>query len=455
MSGFYFGIGRKCLNPEIPITLAGYFSVRMWEKVLDDIEVRALALKSEGKFAFIIQFDLITVSTELYEATIKAFANAGINEVTSSNLIMTATHSHTAPEVRNPKTGSNPNYVNFAAAKAADALRDALSDMQSGGSLEYGITAEHRFMFNRRYWMKSGQVVTNPGKMNPDILTSEGDIDPEIPIIAIRQNGKIKVLLANIVNHTDTIGGNDVSGDWAGFTIRTMQKELGAGSMVLPLIGCAGNINHFDVKSNCDQTCYAEAERIGVGYAAAISKALNALKPMSSNTFKTVHQTLNIAPRVLEASEIAEAQAVIEQYPDVVIDGVSGADLTSEDLAKRTPFALKFFAAKLLEMKDEKEIRNFLLTGIKFGDDAVIASLPCEPFVEIGMTIRKAIFGDYLTMAVSHSNGTGSLKFGGGYIPNAWNYGRGGYETTPRSSFTDKKTSEMLINKWREIADEF
>lgn len=454
MSGFSFGVSRRCINPEIPITLAGYFNTRMWENVLDDIEVRTLALCDGGQYAFIIQFDLVTVSTELYEPTLKAFIDAGISEVNSSNLIMTATHSHTAPEVRNPKVGSDPEYIKFAAMKAAEALKDALANMQEG-SLESGMTAEHRFMFNRRYWMNDGQVVTNPGKLNPNILTTEGDIDPEIPLIAIRQNGKLKVLLANIINHTDTIGGNDISGDWAGFTIRTLQQELGAGSMVMPLIGCAGNINHFDVKNNNDQTCYAEAERIGTGYARTILKALPSLKPLNSNNFKTVHRTVAVVPRQLEADEIAAAQAIIDQYPDIQVDGVSGQDLTSEDLAKKTPFALRFFAVKLLEMRDAKEMRNFLLTGIKFSDEVVIASLPSEPFVEIGLTVRKAIFGDYLAMAVSHSNGTGNPKVGGGYIPNAWNYGRGGYETTPRSSGSDKKTSEMLIKAWRELANEF
>ena len=40
-----FGMARKCINPEVPISLAGYFNRRMWDHVLDDIEVRALVLK--------------------------------------------------------------------------------------------------------------------------------------------------------------------------------------------------------------------------------------------------------------------------------------------------------------------------------------------------------------------------------------------------------------------------
>ena len=45
-----FGVGRRCTNPEVPISLAGYFNKRMWDHILDDIEVRAVAFKEGGEF---------------------------------------------------------------------------------------------------------------------------------------------------------------------------------------------------------------------------------------------------------------------------------------------------------------------------------------------------------------------------------------------------------------------
>ena len=47
----YYGIGRRCINPKVPVSLAGYFNVRMWESVADDIEVRALVLRQGGKYS--------------------------------------------------------------------------------------------------------------------------------------------------------------------------------------------------------------------------------------------------------------------------------------------------------------------------------------------------------------------------------------------------------------------
>ena len=86
-------------------------------------------------------------------------------------------------------------------------------------------------------------------------------------------------------------------------------------------------------------------------------------------------------------------------------------------------------------------------------NSAVIASLPSEPFVEIGLILRRSIFNDRLCLVSSHGNYNGGKTFSGGYIPNSWNYGRGGYETTPRSSGYSIHTADTLLANWRKLAE--
>ncbi len=445
-----FGLGRRCINPGMPISLAGYFNARMWDKILDDIEVRVLALRSGRAWATLVQFDLVNVSQELADAVYAAVASAGIKELSPANIIITATHSHTAPEIRSGKPGANPQYLPFAAAQALAAIQEALAGMQTG-ALAGGMTSDHRFIFNRRYWMKTGEVVTNPGKLNPEIDRPEGEIDPEIPLLAITQNGKIRILIANIVNHSDTIGGNGVSADWPGFLRRRLENQLGAGSMVLPLIGAAGNINHFDVRTATNQTCYAEAERIGEGYAATIAPALSRLQPLPDCRLRTCGATVTAAPRAIPPAELAEARALLERLKDIP-DATRGGTLTSEDLAKKSPVALKHFALRTAAMAEFNEPVIFKLVGIFLGATAALISLPGEPFVEIGLDLRKRIFAGRLTMVLEQCNGTGNVNIAGGYIPNEWNYGRGGYETTPRSNPYAVDTAGKLLAAWRALA---
>lgn len=438
-----FGIGRKCINPEFPISLAGYFNTRIWDRILDDIEVRAIVFKGEkGNFA-ILHFDLLSISYPFYIDVIEAVHNAGFTEFEEENILISAIHTHTAPDINN--CANSGEYRKFAAARAAEALKDAMANFEEGEVFS-AMANDTRFQFNRRYWMKDGTVLTNPGKLNPDIDRPEGTIDPEIPMLVIKNNEGIKLLLASIVNHTDTIGGCGVSADWSGFMRRTLEPEMADGAMVVSLIGCAGNINHFDVSTDMDQTCYAEAERIGRGYAESIRKVWNDLKEVEGDSFEFSSFKVESAPREISAEEIAEAEAVMAKYPDVDIN--AGGDMTSEDLAKKTPVVLKFFAEKLLKQAECKFNPVFRMSVLKFGKSAVIATLPSEPFVEIGLIVRKSVFSGKHCLISSHGNYNGGGHFIGGYIPNSWNYGRGGYESTPRSSGYSVHTADRLLKAY-------
>ncbi|NMA19929.1 MAG: hypothetical protein GX927_05060 [Lentisphaerae bacterium] len=445
-----FGIGRACTNPDMPVSLAGYFNVRMWDRILDDLEVRVLVMEKGGQRVALIQYDLITIPTTMYDFILEAIQQEFGQIFTPDNMIICATHSHTAPEVRLSNPGSSKEYYPLAAKQTLEALKQALANMQEG-TLWGTLTRDSRFIFNRRYWMKDGTVVTNPGKGNPDIVRPEGEIDPEIPMLVIQKDGCPFVVVPSIVNHTDTVGGCGVSSDWPGFLRRNIEAKLAPGAMLLPLIGCQGNINHFDVNSKANQTCYAEAERIGNGYAETIAKALKDLEPVSFERIRTCHDTVTAGVRQLSEAEIAEARAVMDRYPDISISRDSAQDLTSEDLARKTPFALKYFAARLLEMLDAKEPRQFLLTGFELGN-LFIASMPSEPFIEHGLRIRKTCFPKHLCLITALANGTGGTTVNGGYIPNTWNYGRGGYETTPRSNPFAANTGELLVAAWQKMA---
>ena len=445
-----FGMARRCINPQVPVSLAGYFNIRMWDKVLDDIEVRAVVFRQGPEIAAILNFDLVTIPLYMCDLIFEKLRKKGIRDLNRNNLTLCAIHTHTGPEIRKGRAGESPECAAFIVDMAVQALEEALQDHQEG-ELYCGQTADARFLFNRRYWMKNGKVMTNPGKFNAEILRPEGDIDPEIPLLAIRQNDRFKVLFCNIVNHTDTIGGTGVSSDWPGFLRRTVEKTLGKDSMVCTLIGASGNINHFDVTSSRNQTCYEEAERIGLGYAQTVTEALPSLEKVDGSTMKVLGTEVCVMPREISEEEVEKAKAVVEKYKDY--DMNSGKEMTSEDLAKGAPAVLKYFAETLLKQASIREKHTLYLTGIVFGSSFIMASLPSEPFTEIGLILRKEIFPDRICMVPTLANDTGTHRCGGGYIPNAWNYGRGGYEDTPRSNPFSMKTAETVLNAWRVLSD--
>ncbi len=434
-----YGTGRCCINPKVPVSLAGYFNARMWDRILDDIFVSTIIISQGDVSGAIISCDLVTITHVLAENIYQKLSE--FSKFDRHNTIITATHSHTAPEIRNNKPGFNAEYLSFLEDQIVASVKKALENL-TDGELVSVKTEDSRFAFNRRYWMKDGTVMTNPGKLNPEIDRPEGQVDPEIPLLGIKHKGRLQVLLANISNHSDTIEGNGVSSDWNCFLRRRLENKMGTDSMFVPLISPSGNINHFDVYSDSNQSCYAEAERIGNGYADTIECAVEKLKPLSRVKLTTANETVIAGPCNISEKELKEARETIEKYKDFDISKSERA-LTSEDLAKKSPLALKYFAEKVIEQTLDKANRHFNLVGISFGKLCVV-SLPVEPFVETGLTIRNEVIMDKTVIIATHS-GTGADHISGGYIPNTFNYDRGGYEVTPRSSPFAKDTADKLI----------
>jgi hypothetical protein len=296
--------------------------------------------------------------------------------------------------------------------------------------------------------MKNGKILTNPGKLNKDIVKPEGTTDPEIPLLAIRQHGKLQLLIANISNHTDTIGGDMVSADWPGRMEAKIQQELGCDIPVMTLIGPQGNINHFNVKTAADQTSYAEAIRIGNAYASVIVSSLYQLQEINFDQMKVNSRELEAPYITVSDAEYENAKEIAEKYKDAQME--DGRDFTSEDIAKGHPFVKKFFAERLIGCRDNKiqEKRMEKMLAMKFGDQIGIVSLPCEAFVEIGLAIKeKSSFP--LTLVVA-------LGMGGiGYVGLPDNYGNGGYETSPSATLASRDLGTELIRLGTELLNHY
>lgn len=78
---------------------------------------------------------------------LKAFYREASNlkALSRKNMIVAAAHSHTAPSVAN-RPGSHPEYVLFAAKKAAESLRETLENMKPG-EIFSGITLYSDFFW--------------------------------------------------------------------------------------------------------------------------------------------------------------------------------------------------------------------------------------------------------------------------------------------------------------------
>ncbi|MFA7173157.1 MAG: hypothetical protein WC340_07040 [Kiritimatiellia bacterium] len=430
------GFSKVLINPRRGLPLAGYFNPRPNIGVRDDLLVRCVLFRKGRSVCGFITFDLCMIGAEFVDAVLAQLKKAGFRH--GNGLVFSATHTHTAPYVV-PLFGTSPDpdYMRNLADKTVEAVLTAEQNL-APSTLKLGGVKDNPHAFNRRYWMKSGGVMTNPGVKNPDIVKPEGTVDREIGVLAVEQDGRVVAILTNIVNHTDTIGIDQVSADWPGRMERCIQTALGYDPLVMTLIGCSGNINHLDVASDEHQGyTYDRAWQIGQCYAERVLAQLKKLKTLKVGQITLVNKKISIPFRTITKEMCEAALDVLNRVPAQFSDN----DLTSEGLATGEGPVARFFAEQTLacHARCSEKRRTFRLVTLAFGDCFAVTSLPGEPFTEVGLAIkRNSPFKTTWPVALA----MGAC----GYVPLAECFTRGGYETLPVEGGAPREdTAERLL----------
>ena len=430
------GYAQEVITPPAGVGLQGYFNERPNEGMYDDLFAKVVAMEIDGKRTGIISLELCSITRIMFEK-IKEKIDAEMGEGLYENLLICATHTHTGPKFLN-KPQQDSELIQYAFDMVVDAVVRAVKRAFMSllpAELEATKIFNNPYGFVRRYWMTSGDIVTNPGWRNPNIDKPECDYDRTINILAVKQGGRIAALICNIANHGDTIGGNLVSADWYGRFAQAVQHELKTSLPVLVLDDASGNINHFDFHQQINQTGYHEAVRIGRGYARIVMDALADLKPVAAEKLQIKNTTVTIPHRQLSDAEVAAAQHILDTVPDIKKDG----DFESQDLANKVPAALRYFAKRALDCK-EKSVpsHDCRLTAIEIGDELAFMSLPGEPFNGIAEAIRKASPYNYTFIASLAQSPSG-------YVPMKECFARGGYEVQPGIDTVAPEAAEAII----------
>ncbi len=429
------GYAQEIITPPVGVGLAGYFNERPNIGMYDDLFVKAVIMEKDGKTFGFLAFDLCSIVKPLFEELEKRIVEKFGQEF-FNGLVISATHTHTGSKFLDPESSDLLKLAfKYTVDGALRALERAVLGLQPG-ELEVGSVYNNPYGFVRRYWMKSGDIVTNPGWGNPDIDKPECDYDRTIGILKIKQHGRTAALICNITNHGDTVGGSLVSADWYGHFAREIQHRLKEGLPVLVLDDASGDINHFDFRQKISQTSNAEACRIGRGYAEIVLNELDKLEKVEIEEVKINNSFVDVPHRKITPEELAEAKHTLETVPDIKKEG----DFESQDLANKVPAALRHFAQRVINCHEKSVASHPVrLTSISLGKQLTFATLPGEPFNGIGKAIREACSSKYtfiIELAQSVS----------GYVPMPECFARGGYEVQANVNSAAQNAATVLID---------
>lgn len=431
-----------------PMNMPGGFSANMAEKAHDPFHARALVL-DDGKttLAMVVVDNLGAGPDVLNEAKALAAEKTGM---VPANMLISSTHTHSGPSLNTRSEKAAAYYKRFVEGVAGSIIQaHAALKPASVGAAAHPLPDE---VFNRRWYLKEGQmtpnpfgrldrVKTNPGTDPKVIDRPAGPTDPDITVISVQgEKRKPLALYANYSLHY--VGGapdGQMSADYFGEFARVMPSRVRGGEDFVAMIsnGTSGDINN--IPFGVVRPPREPFEQIRIVAQKAADTAWFAQKKIEnhSNTARLgmLQREVTLKLRKPSAEDVAAAQVVL---------AVKSKDTEAmEKLPKR---AKNYAGSVVGAAENPEQTLTVQIQAIRIGDIAV-CGIPFETFVEIGLDLKhRSPFSQ--TLVVGLANGRH------GYLPTPEHHKLGGYETWIGTNRVQEDTSVILTNHLLEMLAE-
>lgn len=443
------GFAETDITPPAGFPMAGYYHERLAEGAVDPLKARAMVLRSGPEQAALVVCDLIGISIDL-STHIRADA-AERTGIPAGNIVVAATHSHTAPDYMRelflvldgrPSDPKRSAYIDQLVHHPADAIVAAHRNA-APAVLHCGSTFQQTpVSFNRRFVMRDGSARTWANDRHPDVVRAAGPIDPEAGLLLVKNvDGNALGVLSNFALHLDTVGGMQWSADFPFFIEQAVRAALGPDVVSVFGPGACGDINHVDPSSTERNT----TDFIGNELGETIVSGLEELTPLKGADLRVRSQTIHLPLQIPSAEELADAAAKIQgiqrgesldfyehvtAYKRLILDRLQNSPpvIDSEGLIT---WGLNHEWAGIGDALPVE------VHAICIGDEVAIVCLPGEVFVDLGLAIKRAS-PFRTTLVIELSNAVETI-----YIPTRAAYAQGSYEVT--NAATAPGSGELLV----------
>lgn len=446
----HVGIAEVDITPPDGFPMAGYYHERLAEGTIDPLKAKAIVFRDGPTQSALVVCDLIGIATDLSkEVRQKAAEKTGIP---ASNIVIAATHSHTAPDYMKelylklggePQDGSRAEYIDKLISGPVEAIVQAQATA-APASLEIGA-AEQRtpVSFNRRFVMRDGSVRTWMSLDNPSVVRPAGPIDTEIGLLAIRDaSGTPRGVLSNFALHLDTVGGSKWSADYPSFIAQSLRQSVGSEVISIFGTGCCGDINHADPRRR-DRN---KADFIGNSLADSIQGQLGSLQSLDRTELVVKSRTVQLPLQDATKKDLEKATQVlaaaarkervdffehVDAYKKIMLDRMRHR----EPIVPNGRELITWGLSRSLEGIGDKLPAD--VTVMTIGDEFAIVCLPGEVFVELGMAIKQGS-PFRTTLVIELSNCVETI-----YVPTRAAHAGGSYEVT--NSALQPGSGELLV----------
>ncbi len=411
------GFSRVCITPPVGVHLEGY-SARTLPSIgiHDDLYVTTLALEVDDKRIILISCDLIGVPADLSQA-VKERIEARF-DIHKEDILIAATHTHSGPIVLGlqRRDDLSRNWMELLPDYIVGSVQAAISSLREG-TMAYGSAAVTYVAKNRR--------------------TPAGPVDPQLFVLHFKSiNGEEIGGIINYTCHGTVLDHRNlfISSDYIGYIREYLNLTRRTAIPYLFFNGAEGNINigySADLsalgKDVGRERTFKVAERVGKVLAFESSRLIEEME---------AYQVPQCAKTLVKRIKI-KIRRPRDQY--TLMQAIKAAD----DPLERFYLGEELKFAKT-NPPDEVDVN---LQIIKL-DNLYIFAIPGEPFVEIGLALKKYA-GSSRGIVVGLANGWF------GYIPTEDAFRSVGYETRlGKWSYLDAKAEGIILSEFLDMLRE-
>lgn len=438
---FKCGFYEREITPPLGCHLSGYGNIRPAVDVKDRLYARAFVVSDGKETVAMIAIDALRTHRKIRDAIAARVSEfTGISE---ENVLVAATHSHTG--IPDPDFDTHPEmgerqkyYFNVFADIIADCAILAYKRMQES-KMTFGIGNVEGISFCRDYIMKNSTPLTNPGRLNPDIIGPASETDNELPVLFVKSaKGENLGAIISFACHLDCVGGYEFSGDFASELSKQMKKVYGEDFVTVFFMGTAGDINHINV--NVAEIASDHYRLMGRKIAGEAIKTVAFAEPVEGDKIICRFRTIQIPRREVTEEQYAKAKYIAETLevdPDAKLEADGG---------KSNAYHLMMARKLLSVMAEVPVISDVPLHYIKIGE-LELFGFPSEVYCYFGRDV-KAKCGNDKRIVISYCNGLF------GYIPTRELFYDTIYESAPGSNRLCSDAGYMMVDTLLEMREE-
>ncbi len=464
-SDLYIGTATVDITPPLPVALMGQFHLRIAKEAETPLSASVLLLENrEGgkssEVSVMVSCDLVYISSGILEG-VRARVKAQIPSLDVSKIVLSATHTHTAPVLEDESDGSFflynipkegvtqiSTYKNLVVSRVSDGIVKAWKT-RSAGTVTWGLDRA-AIGYNRRTVYADGKTVMYGATNTPGFRNLEGYEDHDVNTLFFwNREQKLIAMGINVACPAQEVEGRStVNADYWHVAREALRKQYGSDVAIIAWIGAAGDQSpHPMYRKKAEERMrklggFDRMEDIAARIVGAVGRTYNYVKNEATSDIVLHHQSqkVDLPMRIITGEEYEGSKKIRDDAKAKIAADPRQADKLNAQMTWNDDVVRRFD----LQKSNPGATYQSEIHVIRIGD-VVICTNQFELFTDFGIRIQAR--SKALQTFVVQLAGPGT------YLATQKAVAGGGYSAVCQSNVVSPEGGQVLVDRTLELID--